>query len=60
MKRTITLVSFFIYGRNFICWGLIQGYLVGNPVTDAQFDSGAFVPYAYRMGLISDELYKVM
>ncbi|KAJ0967696.1 hypothetical protein J5N97_024613 [Dioscorea zingiberensis] len=36
----------------------LQGYLVGNPVTDAKFDGGAKVPYVHGMGLISDELYE--
>ncbi|ONK60179.1 uncharacterized protein A4U43_C08F15230 [Asparagus officinalis] len=36
------------------------GYLVGNPVTDGQFDNGAVVPYFHGMGLISDELHKVI
>lgn len=38
---------------------LFQGYLLGNPATDPKFDDNSKVPYAHRMELISDELYKV-
>lgn len=37
----------------------IQGYLVGNGVTDPEFDGNALVPFAHGMGLISDELFEV-
>ena len=37
----------------------MQGYLVGNPVTDNVFDGNALVPFAHGMGLISDELFEV-
>ena len=37
----------------------MQGYLVGNGVTDAVFDGNSFVPFAHGMGLISDELFEV-
>ncbi|XP_011627623.1 serine carboxypeptidase-like 7 isoform X1 [Amborella trichopoda] len=35
----------------------LKGYLVGNPVTDVEFDSQV-VPFAHGMGLISDELFE--
>ena len=38
----------------------IQGYLVGNGVTDETFDGNALVPFAHGMGLISDDLYQVL
>lgn len=36
-----------------------QGYLVGNPCTDANYDGDAIVAYAHGFGFISDELYEV-
>ena len=33
--------------------------MVGNGVTDDEFDGNALVPFAHGMGLISDDLYKV-
>lgn len=36
-----------------------QGYMVGNGVTDDEFDGNALVPFAHGMGLISDELFEV-
>ncbi|URD82953.1 serine carboxypeptidase-like [Musa troglodytarum] len=35
-----------------------QGYLVGNPSTDGEYDGNAIIPYVHGMGLISDELYE--
>lgn len=35
----------------------LQGYMVGNGVTDETFDGNALVPFTHGMGLISDELY---
>nr|XP_027113170.1 serine carboxypeptidase 1-like isoform X1 [Coffea arabica] len=35
-----------------------KGYMVGNGVTDDEFDGNALVPFAHGMGLISDDLYK--
>ncbi|KAK0603583.1 hypothetical protein LWI29_006485 [Acer saccharum] len=35
-----------------------QGYVLGNPETDPKYDVNSEVPYAHRMALISDELYK--
>lgn len=42
-----------------IGWFNVQGYLVGNGVTDEEFDGNALVPFAYGMALISNELYQV-
>uniref|UniRef100_A0A0E0MFB7 Uncharacterized protein n=1 Tax=Oryza punctata TaxID=4537 RepID=A0A0E0MFB7_ORYPU len=36
----------------------LKGYLVGNPVTDHQFDDDGKIPFLHGMGLISDELYE--
>ncbi|XP_058068694.1 serine carboxypeptidase-like 18 [Magnolia sinica] len=36
----------------------LQGYLIGNPVTDAKFDGDSVVPHLHGMGIISDELYE--
>ncbi|XP_020182558.1 serine carboxypeptidase-like 17 [Aegilops tauschii subsp. strangulata] len=36
----------------------LKGYIIGNPLTDRKFDLPARVPYAHRMGLISDEQYE--
>ena len=38
----------------------LQGYMIGNGVTDEQFDGNAVVPFAHGMGLISDGLYEVV
>ncbi|PNT71906.1 hypothetical protein BRADI_2g37180v3 [Brachypodium distachyon] len=40
-----------------VIW-LTQGYVVGNPVTDDNFETNAQIPFAHGMGLISDELYE--
>lgn len=42
-----------------IVWLYVQGYLVGNGVTDEKFDGNALVPFAHGMALISNELYQV-
>ncbi|XP_078151714.1 serine carboxypeptidase-like 13 isoform X1 [Carex rostrata] len=36
----------------------LKGYLAGNPITDANFDQEAKVPFVHGMALISDELYE--
>ncbi|XP_024314264.1 serine carboxypeptidase-like 13 isoform X2 [Brachypodium distachyon] len=36
----------------------LKGYVVGNPVTDDNFETNAQIPFAHGMGLISDELYE--
>ncbi|XP_039141753.1 putative serine carboxypeptidase-like 52 [Dioscorea cayenensis subsp. rotundata] len=36
------------------------GYLIGNPATGEVIDKNVRVPYAHNMGIISDEIYKVM
>ncbi|KAL8137162.1 hypothetical protein V2J09_003163 [Rumex salicifolius] len=35
-----------------------KGYMVGNGVTDDEFDGNALVPFAHGMGLIPDSLYE--
>uniref|UniRef100_A0A0E0KIL0 Uncharacterized protein n=1 Tax=Oryza punctata TaxID=4537 RepID=A0A0E0KIL0_ORYPU len=35
-----------------------KGYIVGNPVTDSQFDKNFLVPYSHGLGIISDQLYE--
>lgn len=36
----------------------IQGYMVGNPTTGEEIDKNAKIPFAFGMGIISDELYQ--
>lgn len=37
----------------------LKGYMVGNGVTDRNFDGGsALLPFAHGMGLISDDIYQ--
>ncbi|KAI3509467.1 hypothetical protein L1887_24755 [Cichorium endivia] len=36
----------------------IQGYMAGNPLTDKSGDINSRLEYAYRMALISEELYE--
>ncbi|KAL9684134.1 hypothetical protein QQ045_021568 [Rhodiola kirilowii] len=36
----------------------IKGYMVGNGVTDNEFDGNALVPFAHGMGLISEDIFK--
>jgi hypothetical protein len=38
---------------------IMQGYIVGNGVTDDRFDGNALVPFAHGMGLISDNIFEV-
>ncbi|XAR61977.1 hypothetical protein NMG60_11016540 [Bertholletia excelsa] len=36
----------------------LQGYLLGNPATNSDFESNYQIPFAHGMGLISDELFE--
>uniref|UniRef100_A0A1J3F1F5 Serine carboxypeptidase-like 15 n=3 Tax=Noccaea caerulescens TaxID=107243 RepID=A0A1J3F1F5_NOCCA len=36
----------------------LQGYVLGNPITDLDFDKNARIPFSHGMALISDELYE--
>ncbi|KAH0919344.1 hypothetical protein HID58_027004 [Brassica napus] len=36
----------------------LQGYLLGNPVTEFEIDWNSRIPFAHEMALISDELYE--
>ncbi|KAF8087527.1 hypothetical protein N665_0581s0015 [Sinapis alba] len=38
----------------------LQGYVLGNPVTNIEFDYNHRIPFAHGMALISDELYESM
>ncbi|KAK4392722.1 Serine carboxypeptidase-like 18 [Sesamum angolense] len=38
----------------------LQGYIVGNAVMDPNIDINEKVPYAHRMGLISDEYFEYL
>uniref|UniRef100_A0A804RM08 Carboxypeptidase n=1 Tax=Zea mays TaxID=4577 RepID=A0A804RM08_MAIZE len=35
-----------------------KGYLIGNPLTDVDYDFNSFVPFAHGMGLISTDMYE--
>ncbi|KAK3416058.1 hypothetical protein EUGRSUZ_H01620 [Eucalyptus grandis] len=35
-----------------------KGYMIGNGVTDEEFDGNAYVPFAFGMGLISSDIYE--
>uniref|UniRef100_A0A1J3E7R1 Serine carboxypeptidase-like 13 n=4 Tax=Noccaea caerulescens TaxID=107243 RepID=A0A1J3E7R1_NOCCA len=49
-------------GNYLCCKPLInlQGYILGNPITDTEFEYNYHIPFAHGMALISDELYKSM
>ncbi|KAL0709603.1 hypothetical protein Bca4012_016581 [Brassica carinata] len=36
----------------------LEGYVLGNPVTDTEFEHNHRIPFAHGMALISDELYE--
>ncbi|XP_059636290.1 serine carboxypeptidase-like 18 isoform X2 [Cornus florida] len=36
----------------------LQGYVLGNPVTDSYIDDNSRIPFAHRLTLISDDLYQ--
>ncbi|KAA8536291.1 hypothetical protein F0562_028769 [Nyssa sinensis] len=36
----------------------LQGYVLGNPVTDSFIDDNSRIPYVHRVNLISDEYYE--
>ncbi|OEL35703.1 Serine carboxypeptidase-like 19 [Dichanthelium oligosanthes] len=38
----------------------LKGYLVGNPITGESIDTDSRVPFAHGMGIISDQLYKMI
>ncbi|KAL1189344.1 Serine carboxypeptidase-like 9 [Cardamine amara subsp. amara] len=38
----------------------LQGYVLGNPITHAEFEKNFRIPFAHGMSLISDELYESM
>ncbi|KAL0837883.1 hypothetical protein Bca101_089773 [Brassica carinata] len=37
----------------------LQGYVLGNPVTDFDLDNNTRVPFVHGMALISDDLYEI-
>ncbi|VVA93125.1 unnamed protein product [Arabis nemorensis] len=52
-----------ISNGNYICCKPqinLQGYVLGNPVTDLSVDYNTRIPFAHGMALISDELYESM
>lgn len=36
----------------------IEGYVIGNPLTDRNIDFNARIPYAHQMALLSDEFFE--
>uniref|UniRef100_M4DEG6 Carboxypeptidase n=1 Tax=Brassica campestris TaxID=3711 RepID=M4DEG6_BRACM len=52
-----------ISNGNYICCEPqinLQGYVLGNPVTNFDIDNNTRIPFAHGMALISDELYESM
>ena len=39
------------------CFVILQGYAVGNGVTDDEVDGNAIIPFAYGKALLSTDLY---
>ncbi|CAA7051594.1 unnamed protein product [Microthlaspi erraticum] len=37
----------------------LEGYVLGNPVTDMEFEHNQRIPYAHEMGLLSNDLYEL-
>uniref|UniRef100_A0A0E0GTB2 carboxypeptidase D n=1 Tax=Oryza nivara TaxID=4536 RepID=A0A0E0GTB2_ORYNI len=37
---------------------LLQGYIVGNPITGSKIDDNFKIPYSHGVGIISDQLYE--
>ncbi|CAI9104249.1 OLC1v1002884C4 [Oldenlandia corymbosa var. corymbosa] len=37
----------------------LQGYILGNPVTDDRIDGNAQIPYSHRLAILSDKYYKM-
>ncbi len=64
MPRLGFTVSVSLLDTVYIAWCntillALQGYMVGNGVTDDQVDGDAIIPFVYGMGLISMDMYKV-
>ncbi|XP_018458479.2 serine carboxypeptidase-like 14 [Raphanus sativus] len=52
-----------ISNGNYICCKPqinLQGYVLGNPVTNGDLDNNTRIPFAHGMALISDELFESM
>ena len=63
----LILIDYILFGEKFTFLSLklrrlhlwLQGYILGNPITKVSGILNYRVPFAYGMGLISDELYEV-